>query len=193
MAKEQVLVIRVRTCLLPEIWKDARKSVPLAACWVTRRGLRPACGPAWSHGTHAGEPNVDFSRRLEPGGHVPPIPNVPDGLEELGFPVLVLQVVRVLPSIEHQERDAGLGRFGVVVVDLRGDEASTDRFPNQGTPSRTHHGVGGLRELTLELLEAAEVAIDRPGELAVRSTSPVRHHVLPKDRVKNVPPEVESE
>src|SRR5437899_9068810 len=113
MAKEQVLVIRVRTCLLPEIWKDARKSVPLGR--LPGYSARPAARLRLTRlcGADAREPDIHFFRRVEPAGNVAPIPNVPDALEELGFPVLVLQVVRVLPSIEHQERDAGLGSFGV--------------------------------------------------------------------------------
>ena len=47
--------------------------------------------------------------------------------------------------------------------------------------------------LFLEPLEVAEVVVDGGGELARRPPAGLRRHVLPEDRVQDVPGEVERE
>src|SRR5262245_9845944 len=46
-----------------------------------------------------GELQVELLHRREAAGHVLPVPQVPDGLEELRLIVLILQVIGVLPGV----------------------------------------------------------------------------------------------
>src|SRR6185369_4940786 len=120
---------------------------------------------------NVGEAHIEFSRRVETTGHVTPIPHVPDGLEKLRLAVLVLQIIRVLPRVEHEQRDASLSDLGFEIVDLHNNQASAHGLPGEGAPAGPHHGVGGLGELALELFETTEVAVDRSGEVPVRPAS----------------------
>ena len=64
---------------------------------------------------------IDPPRRVESLRRVRPVPHVPDRLEELGLPVLILEIERVLPGIQDHQRDSRLGDVGLVVVDLDGN------------------------------------------------------------------------
>src|SRR4029079_2249269 len=108
------------------------------------------------------------------------VPDVPDDFEEVGLPVLVLEVVGVLPGVEDEERDAGLRDVVLVVVDLRRDETLADRLPDERSPTRAHDRRSGRGELLAELFEAAEVARDRLAERAGGAVAPLRRQVLPE-------------
>lgn len=68
---------------------------------------------------------------------VGPIPNIPYGFEEFCRAVLVLEVIRVFPSIDHQERNAGLREVGLMIVDLCHEKARGERFLYQPLPNLT--------------------------------------------------------
>src|SRR5438105_9566304 len=139
------------------------------------------------------EAHVGALRGREAPGHVLPVPQVPDGLEVLLLLRLVLQVVGVLPGVEHQQREARLGHLGLVVVDLGGAEPLDHGVPDQRRPARAHDGRGGGDQLLLEELEAAEITLDglreRPDRLAARA----RSQVLPEEAVQHVSGNVEGE
>src|SRR5215475_3949560 len=50
--------------------------------------------------------DLQLPRGVEPLGHVAPVPDVPDRLEELRLAILVLEVVGVLPGVDHHQRHA---------------------------------------------------------------------------------------
>src|SRR6185503_14828617 len=60
---------------------------------------------------------VELAGGFEAFGGVFPVPAVPDDFEEVGLPVLVLEVVGVLPGVEDEDGDSGLRDVGLVVVD----------------------------------------------------------------------------
>src|ERR1700674_4517088 len=101
----------------------------------------------------ARERNVEPPDGLEPLRDVVPVPQVPDGLEELDLAILVLQVERVLPRVQDQDRDAALAQIGLVIVDLRRQQSAAERLPDERRPARAHDRRRDLRELTLELVE----------------------------------------
>jgi hypothetical protein len=103
---------------------------------------------------------------LEPARDVGPVEDVPDRLHVLGAPVLVLQVVRVLPRVDDEERHSALPDVSLVVVDLLDEQALAEWLPRECTPTRALHRGRRLRELVLERVERAEMLVDRGGELA---------------------------
>src|SRR5271154_5606708 len=105
---------------------------------------------------------------LEAARHVGPVDDVPQGAEEVGLHVLVLQVKRVLPGVEDEERDRALADAALVVVDLLHNEAAGERLVRQHAPARALDRRGGLGELRLELVEGSEVLVDVRPEGAVR-------------------------
>src|SRR6187402_1806493 len=78
-----------------------------------------------------------------------------------------------------------------MVVDLLYDEAAGERLPRQCAPPGALHGSRGGRQLLLEGVEAAEVAFERRGELALRRAAAIRRQVHPKQRVQHVPGDIE--
>src|SRR4026207_1943728 len=81
---------------------------------------------------------------------------MPDRFEKCGLLVLVLQVVGVLPRVDDHQWHARLAEVALVVVDLRRQEASGDRLPDERAPARTHDGRGDFDQLTFELVESAK-------------------------------------
>src|SRR5690349_14649882 len=69
------------------------------------------------------------ARTVEASRDVAPVDDVPDGADVVGPPVLVLQVVRVLPRVDHEQRDAALAGVPLVVVDLLDVETFAERLP----------------------------------------------------------------
>src|SRR5262245_20311411 len=65
-------------------------------------------------------------------------------------------------------------------------------LPRQRPPARALHGRSRGRQLLLEGVKAAEVALERRGQLAVRrAVAAVGRQVLPEQRVQDVPREIE--
>src|SRR3989441_1543827 len=155
------------------------------------RALLTEADPSSAPGVDQGD--TDQARRRESVADVSPVPHVPRRLEEVGLPVLVLEVVRVFPSIEHHQRDAGLRKVGLVVVDLRGEQAAADRLPDEGGPTGTHDRRRSLCELALEEVEAAEILDDGFREGPFRPRRALGCEVLPEQRMENVPGEVEGQ
>ncbi len=117
---------------------------------------------------------------------VGPVPELPQRLEKLGLAILVLQVVRVFPSINNQQGNAALRKIRLVIVDLSDQQLLTKRLPNQSSPSRAHDRRRDFGELLLKVVEAAEISLNGLGQEALRCTATPRRHVAPEDRVKDV-------
>src|SRR5207248_9333080 len=111
---------------------------------------------------------------LEPPRDVGPVEHVPDRLHVVGATVLVLQVIRVLPGVDDEERYTALADVALVVVDLLDEEALAERLPRQRAPPRALHRGRRLGELLLERVERAEVLVDRSRERAARTVAAVR-------------------
>ncbi len=99
----------------------------------------------------------------------------------------------MLPGVERQQRHRRLRDVAVVVVDLFDDEAVRGRLVGQHAPARALHERGRGRELAVEALERSEVLGDGVGEVALGAAAAVGAHVLPVQRVQDVPGEVERE
>src|SRR4029450_5348120 len=64
-----------------------------------------------------------------------------EDLPESGHPVFllgeVLEVVGVLPHVEHEHRNGTVAGVALVIVDLLHNKTPSHRFPRHGSPSRT--------------------------------------------------------
>src|SRR2546426_3464652 len=99
-----------------------------------------------------------------------PVDHVPPRRDVFGAPVLVPEVVGVLPHVEPKERDLALDQRAVLVrgaQDLEG--AARESEPR---PSAAESGGGGVGELLLELGEVAEAFPDPVGQHAARRAAP---------------------
>src|SRR5690348_16202625 len=121
----------------------------------------------------------EVERSAEALLHLGPVDHVPPGLHVVGPAVLVLEVVRVLPDIQAEDR----GRLPVhdrVVLVRRADDRELAAVVDQPGPAGTEAGAAGRVELLLELLEVAEGLVDRLGELAARCAAALGRHDLPE-------------
>jgi hypothetical protein len=92
-----------------------------------------------------------------------PVDNIPHSREVLGLAVLVLQVVRVLPGINTEDR-AELADNGVLVgVGLDADVAGLHVLHEPGPAGALDAGERGV-ELALQLVERAVGLCDLGGE-----------------------------
>src|SRR6476659_2513008 len=98
---------------------------------------------------------------------VGPVHDLPERLDPVGLHVPVLQVVGVLPHVEHEQRRRALPDVALVVVDLLDDEALAERLPRERAPAGPLHRERGLGELAAEVVEPAEAVGDRGLELAL--------------------------
>src|SRR5690348_2553859 len=93
---------------------------------------------------------------VESLGGVRPVGDVPERLDVVGLDVDVVEVERVLPHVELQDRGGGLRRVPLLVVQLLDDQALTDRVPGEDAPAGTLKAQGRGGEVRLELVERAE-------------------------------------
>ena len=133
------------------------------------------------------------TRRVEALGHVGPVPDVPHGVEVLVLAVLILEIEGVLPRVEHEQRRARLRQVRLVVVDLRDEKLLAERLPDQRGPAGAHDARRDGVHLFLKLLEAPELILDRGRQLALRPPARLRRHVVPEQRMEDVPRQVERE
>src|SRR5690606_8199235 len=172
-----------------------------------RRGLRPWClgsfaagasAPAGSCRAGAYAAAGPSGRPIPPGARPSsarrgvllrdgvPVHDVPPRLDVVGTAVLVVQVVGVLPDVEAEDRGVAVHDRRVLVgrrVALQLAAAIDD----QPGPAGAEAAGGLLLEPLLELLEAAEGAVDRLAQLAAGLTAAVRAHDLPEEVVVDVP------
>src|SRR5450432_3164004 len=80
-----------------------------------------------------------------------------------------------------------------MIVNLRDQEALAERLPDERRPARAHERRRRLGELTLEGVEAPEVAPERLGERAARPPARLGREVRPEERVQHVARQVEGQ
>src|SRR5690349_21656470 len=142
--------------------------------------------PAWSE-------ELERLGAREARRDVGPVHDLPERLDPVRLHVPVLQVVGVLPHVEHEQRRRALPDVALVVVDLLDDEALAERLPRERAPARALHRERGLGELAAEVIEPAEAVGDRGLELALGLAAAVGGEVLPEHGVQDVAGEVERE
>src|SRR5438094_476360 len=113
--------------------------------------------------------------------HLGPVHDVPPGVEVGGALVLVLEVIRVLPDVNSQQRKVALGNRRVLVRSRIKLEAGA--VPDEPGPATAETLDAAVVDLRLELLERAERVVDRRAQCAARLAAPVRAHDLPEEGV----------
>src|ERR1700730_15922858 len=178
------------------LWRSVcgRRSVLVLGTARSYRAGRAAPGAAspGRDGATGSDQRV-LAHLLQALSDIVPIDDVPERLDVVGLHVLVLQVERVLPDVDDEQRGRPLTDVVLVVVDLRGVETLTQGIPHERTPPGALHGRGRLGELALEAVEGAEELVDRRFELAFGLAAAVGRHVVPVQRVQHVTREVERE
>src|SRR5829696_18882 len=110
-----------------------------------------------------------------------PVDDVPPRVDVVGALVLVLQVVRVLPDVDADQRRLA-GRERRVLV-RRADDRQPAAVVDQPGPAGAELVDAGLLDLRLEVVERAEGGVDRLAQGAVGLTAAVGAHRLPEQRV----------
>src|SRR5882757_9692454 len=83
-------------------------------------------------------------RLREALGRVGPVDDIPPGLDVVGLHVQVLQVERVLPDVEQNDRRGADGEVVLVVIELLDDQLLAERLPGQRRPAvALDRGRGG--------------------------------------------------
>src|SRR5689334_1107585 len=100
-------------------------------------------------------------------GDIAPIDELPEPLEPLVLAVLVLQVVRVLPHVDDEDRQRGIADVALMVEHLFHHEPPRERLPRQRAPAGALHAARGRRELRFEAVERPEPALDCGRELTL--------------------------
>ncbi len=93
-------------------------------------------------------------------GDVLPVRDVPRGLDVVRLDVQVVEVERVLPHVELEQRDGALRRVRLLVEQLLDDQARADRVPAEHGPAGALDAGRRRGEVRLKLLERAEVLVD---------------------------------
>src|SRR4051812_29249569 len=96
---------------------------------------------------------------LEALAHCIPVDGIPPGGDVIGSPVLVLQIVGMLPYVEPQERSTALHDWGVLVRGT-GDLKLATVGDKPGPTTAEARGCS-LGELLFEGGKAAEGRVDR--------------------------------
>src|SRR5687767_14229707 len=117
----------------------------------------------------AAEPAVDFI----------PVYDIPPRGQVVGTPVLVLQIVGVLPNIVAQHMILPV-RDRIVLVGCAGNFEFAVIGPDQPGPTAAELLGAGLIELGLHLFEASKAFCDGIGYWACRLTTTVRPHNGPE-------------
>jgi hypothetical protein len=132
---------------------------------------------------------------LVAGSDVGPVDDVPDGADVARADVLVLEVVRVLPHVNAQERYQAGGRLQGILVRARGHlEGALGRVVPEPAPPGALDGDRRGRQAGLELVEAPKLRVNGlPKRARRRAAAPGRRRgqVAPEDGVVQVPAAVE--
>src|SRR5690606_15702899 len=127
-----------------------------------------------------------FASRGEALSNIVPVHDVPESLDVVGLDVLVVEVERMLPHVEQQDRHSAGSELRLLVEELLDDEVLADRVPEQAGPAGALDAQSGSVELTLEALERTEVLFDRSSNLALGTLLALRAQVRPEYRVVRV-------
>src|SRR4029453_17970204 len=114
-------------------------------------------------------------------------------LDVVGVDVDVMQVERVLPHVQHEQRGGANGDVALLIVELLDDEVATDGLVRQEGPTGTLQTQCGSRELGTESVKRTESVLDGGCEFALRLVAAVRGDVVPEHGVVDVSAGVERE
>src|SRR5579883_1779077 len=106
---------------------------------------------------------------------------VEEGLDEIGPAVLEVEIIGMLPDIAGQERRLALRERVDRGRRLRDLERAA--LEDEPSPAAAELRRGGLLELLLEFVEAAEGLLDAFGEIARRLSAAARLHAVPEEGV----------
>src|SRR6185436_6329493 len=112
---------------------------------------------------------ADLTRRsgaVEALADLSPVDHAPERFDEIGAPVLVLQVVSVLPDVEDQQSRLR-GSHHVVILQVDDFEFAARAVPGQRHPAAGEMFRRRLTEPAAEFAARAEVRIDSPRERAL--------------------------
>src|SRR5690606_18977264 len=120
--------------------------------------------------------------RLVAGSNLVPVDDVPPGGDVVGAPVLILEVISVLPHIEAE--DGGIAvHHRRVLVGRAGDGELSVFGDDKPRPAAAEAGGCRLGEGFFKRLEAAEGLVDGGRELTRGLLGAAGLHDLPKERV----------
>src|SRR6185503_1138867 len=125
-----------------------------------------------------------FVGASEPPRRLFPVRNRPPGLQVIGAPVFMFEVIGMLPDVVDQDGEVPLHQ-GIVVTGGRVDlePASILLRPRQPYPSGPEHLGPRFRKPDLELLETAEIPLDCVGERTRGRAASCRRHGPPEHAV----------
>src|SRR5580704_3501406 len=116
--------------------------------------------------------------------HLRPVDGVPPGLEIIGPPVLIFQVISMFPDV-HAEESLAAVDDGIVLV--RGGFDDEFSVPEQQPgPARAEALDARIVDFRLEVREAAECGADGFAELAARFAASAFLHDLPEQGMVQV-------
>src|SRR5207244_3361167 len=145
---------------------------------VNGRGTRPASSSITSSLCRL------FPRRLKPSPYLRPVDDIPPRRDVVGAPVLILEVIRMLPHVEAKDGDLSIHQRAVLVRAAEHLELpARDRQPR---PAAAESGCPRGGHLLLELGEVAEGFLDRVCQRAGGLAAPTfagGSHDRPKQRV----------
>ena len=127
---------------------------------------------------------LDLGALPEPLVPFGPVHDVPPRVDVVRTPILILQVVRVLPDVDA-ENDLLAFHHGAVLVGRALDRQLT-AGGNDPCPSAPEPADGSFLQLFLELVEPAVRRIDGIGDGAGRRAARLRPHDRPEHRVVDV-------
>src|SRR5271157_949713 len=105
---------------------------------------------------------------------VGPVHELPERFHPIALDVLVLQVVGVLPHVQHEQRNGAITDVALVVIDLLDDEPAPERLPADSTPAGALDVHRGLCKLAFEAGEGAEELLHGRSQLSVRLPATAR-------------------
>src|SRR4051794_19426381 len=117
-------------------------------------------------------------------GDALPIDHVPPSLEVFGPPVLVLEVVSVLPDVDPEQWRVAVDQGRVLVRGGRDSEAGA--VVDQPCPAAAELLGRGGADLPLQIPYRLEVGLDRVGKRTRWVAASVGGHELPEKRVVRV-------
>src|SRR5205085_9000869 len=145
-----------------------------ASAWPTSREgrlfdvLRPAAQivipPVLRAGNGLGFASA--ARVAEAAGDLVPVDDVPPGGEVVGPPVLVLEVVGVLPHVDPEERHVVVGLEDRAVLVRSRVHGEPGAVPDEPAPAGAEALHAGLVHELLQRVEGVEGARDRVGQRA---------------------------
>ncbi len=120
-------------------------------------------------------------------GDFVPVDQVPEGGDVVRSAILILEVVGVFPDVKTEQRRAansgdGFAHQRAILVG-GGTDGQLAAFDDQPSPTTTETGGGGVVEDFLQLIKAAEGAIDSRSQFACRCAAATRADDSPEQRV----------